>query len=166
MICGVRDTKNILEHNTLVASIHMPADLFMGKASVQAGIYLFKVNQPHDPDSLVTFIDMSEDGYSRQNRKKSSQAVNLRDTDNAKARYEEVVDIILNKKPKTSYYTEANGLVIRDTISLDGNDWTFAQHKKIDIKPTLDDFKKTVKDFLSWKVSQIIQQEDFCLGKM
>ena len=163
---GLPYTKNILEHNTLVASIHMPSDLFMGKASVQAGIYLFKVNQPHDPDSLVTFIDMSEDGYSRQNRKKSSQAVNLRDTDNAKARYEEVVDIILNRKPKTSYYTEANGLVIRDTISLDGNDWTFAQHKKIDIKPTLDDFKKTVKDFLSWKVSQIIQQEDSCLGKM
>lgn len=108
---------------------------------------------------------MSEDGYSRQNRKKSSQDVNLRDTDNAKARYEEVVDIILNKKPKTSYYTEANGLVIKDTISLEGNDWTFAQHKKIDIRPTIDDFKKTVKDFLSWKVSQIIQQEDVCLGK-
>ena len=162
---GLPYTKNILEHNTLVASIHMPADLFMGKASVQAGIYLFKVNQPHDPASLVTFIDMSEDGYSRQNRKKSSQAVNLRDTNNAKARYEEVVDIILNRKPKTNYYTD-NGLVIRDTISLDGNDWTFAQHKKIDIKPTLDDFKKTVKDFLSWKVSQIIQQEDSCLGKM
>lgn len=162
---GLPFTKNILKNNTLVASIHMPADLFMGKASVQAGIYLFKVNQPHDPDSLVTFIDMSEDGYSRQNRKKSSQAVNLRDTDNAKARYEEVVDIILNKKPKTSYYTEANGLVIKDTISLEGNDWTFAQHKKIDIRPTIDDFKKTVKDFLSWKVSQIIQQEDVCLGK-
>ena len=162
---GLPFTKNILKNNTLVASIHMPADLFMGKASVQAGIYLFKVNQPHDPDSLVTFIDMSEDGYSRQNRKKSSQAVNLRDTDNAKARYEEVVDIILNKKPKTSYYTEANGLVIKDTISLEGNDWTFAQHKIIDIRPTIDDFKKTVKDFLSWKVSQIIQQEDVCLGK-
>ena len=162
---GLDYTKNILKNNTLVASIHMPADLFMGKASVQAGIYLFKVNQPHDPDSLVTFIDMSEDGYSRQNRKKSSQSVNLRDTDNAKARYEEVVDIILNKKPKTSYYTEANGLVIKDTITLNGNDWTFAQHKKIDITPTIDDFKKTVKDFLSWKVSQIIQQEDVCLGK-
>ena len=162
---GLPFTKEILKNNTLVASIHMPSDLFMGKASVQVAIYLFKVNQPHDPDSLVTFIDMSEDGYSRQNRKKSSQAVNLRDTDNAKARYDEVVDIILNKKPKTSYYTEANGLVIKDTISLEGNDWTFAQHKKIDLKPTLDDFKKTVKDFLSWKVSQIIQQEDFSLGK-
>lgn len=162
---GLPFTKEILKNNTLVASIHMPSDLFMGKASVQVAIYLFKVNQPHDPDSLVTFIDMSEDGYSRQNRKKSSQAVNLRDSDNAKARYDEVADIILNKKPKTSYYTEANGLVIKDTISLEGNDWTFAQHKKIDLKPTLDDFKKTVKDFLSWKVSQIIQQEDFSLGK-
>lgn len=154
---GAPYTKRILEHNTLLASIHMPMDLFGGKASVQAAIYVFKVAQPHDADNMVTFIDMSEDGYSRQNRKKSSQAVNLRDTDHAEDRYAEVEAIVLGKMPKTHYYTEANGKVIRDTISLNGDDWTFNQHKKIDTTPTEEDFKKTVADYLAWKVSAILR---------
>ena len=151
--------KRILAKNTLVASIHMPSDLFNGKASVQTAIYLFKVNRPHEEDDVVTFIDFSEDGYARQNRKKSTQKVNLRNTDHALERYDEVCAICLGKKPKTEYYTEANGRVIRDTVSLEGDDWTFNQHKKIDTTPTEEDFKKTVADYLAWKVSAILQGE-------
>lgn len=151
--------KRILEKNTLIASVHMPDDLFSGKSSVQTAIYLFQVNCPHELDDVVTFIDFSEDGYTRQNRKKSTQKVNLRNTDHALERYDEVAAICLGKKPKTSYYTEANGLVIRDTVSLDGNDWTFNQHKKIDTTPTEEDFKKTVADYLAWKVSAILKGE-------
>lgn len=150
-------SKNILKKNTLVASIHMPADLFNGKASVQTAIYLFKVNRPHEEDDVVTFIDFSEDGYSRQNRKKSTQEVNLRNTDHALQRYDEVCAICLGKKPKTDYYTESNGKVIKDTITLNGNDWTFNQHKRIDTTPTEEDFKKTVSDYLAFKVTQILK---------
>lgn len=149
--------RRILEKNTLIASIHMPIELFNGKSSVQTAIYLFKVNRPHETDDVVTFIDFSEDGYSRQNRKKSTQKVNLRNTDHALERYDEVAVICLGKKPKTSYYTEEDGLVIRDTVSLKGNDWTFNQHKKIDTTPTEEDFKKTVADYLAWKVSAILK---------
>ncbi|MBO7664942.1 MAG: N-6 DNA methylase [Aeriscardovia sp.] len=151
--------KRILEKNTLIASIHMPGDLFNGKSSVQTAIYLFQVNRPHEADDSVTFIDFSEDGYTRQNRKKSTQKVNLRNTDHALERYDEVAAICLGKKPKTSYYTEANGRVIYDAITLDGNDWTFNQHKKIDTTPTEADFKKTVADYLSWKVGAILKGE-------
>lgn len=154
---GLPFTKRILKNNTLEASIHMPGDIFGRKASVQAAIYVFKVNQPHDPDNLVTFIDMSEDGYTRQNRKKSSQEVNLRDTDHAKERYAEVEAIVLNKKSKTDYYTEANGKVIKDAISLEGNDWTFSQHQKFDITPNEQDLKDTVAEYLSWKVSKLLK---------
>lgn len=156
---GDRYAKKILEKNTLVASIHMPADLFNGKASVQTAIYLFQVNRPHEEDDVVTFIDFGNDGYSRQNRKKSTQKVNLRNTDHALERYDEVAAICLGKKPKKSYYTEADGLLIRDTVSLKGNDWTFNQHKKIDTTPTEEDFKKTVADYLAWKVSRILRGE-------
>lgn len=151
--------KRILEKNTLLASIHMPADLFNGKSSVQTAIYLFKVNRAHETDDMVTFIDFSEDGYQRQNRKKSTQKVNLRNVDHALERYDEIVAICLGKKPKTEYYTEANGLVIKDTITLNGDDWTFNQHKKIDTTPTEEDFKKTVADYLAWKVSAILKGE-------
>lgn len=150
-------TKKLLEHNTLVASLHMPDKLFTGKASVQTAIYLFKVNVQHDKDSVVKFFDFSNDGYSRQNRRKSTQEVNLRDTDDAKGRYDEVIAKILGHKPKTAYYTKENGMYIEDTITLEGNDWTFAQHKVIDTTPTEEDFKKTVADYLSFKVSQLLK---------
>lgn len=156
---GGEYTKRILKNNTLLASIHMPDKLFSGKASVQTAIYVFKVNRPHEPDDIVKFIDFTNDGYSRQNRKKSTQEVNLRDTDNAVDRYAEVEALILGKKPKTNYYTQANGLYIEDVIGLDGDDWTFAQHKKIDTIPTEEDFKKTVADYLAWKVSCLMRGE-------
>ena len=155
---GLPYTKRILKNNTLCASIHM-SDIFSGKSTVQTAIYLFKVNRPHEEDDLVKFIDFSEDGYSRQNRKKSSQEVNLRDTNNAKARYEEIEALVLGKRPKTNYYTKENGLYIEDTISLEGDDWTYSQHKKFDTTPKLEDFKKTVADYLGWKVTTLLKEE-------
>lgn len=154
---GLPYTKRILTNNTLEASIKMPAGLFGNKASVSVYIFVFKVNRPHEDDDEVLFIDFSEDGYSRQNRKKSTQEVNLRDTDNAQARYDEVLALVLGKRPKTSYYTEANGKVIRDTIMLNGDDWLFTQHQKIDTIPTEEDFKHTVANYLSWKVSNLMK---------
>ena len=68
--------------------------------------------------------------------------------------------ICLGKKPKTDYYTESNGLVIRDVVSLEGNDWTFNQHKKIDTTPTEADFKNAVADYLAWKVSTILRGQE------
>ena len=156
---GLPYTKNILKNNTLQASIKMSSGLFGNKASVSVYIFVFKVNRPHELNDLVTFIDFSEDGYSRQNRKKSSQEVNLKNTDHAVERYAEIEAIVLGKKPETSYYTEANGLVVRDSISLEGNDWLFTQHQKIDTTPTEEDFKRTVANYLSWKVSQLMKGE-------
>lgn len=136
----------------------MPSGLFGNKASVNVCIFVFKVNRPHEEDDIVTFIDFSEDGYSRQNRKKSTQDVNLRNTDHAEKRYDEVLAHVLGKKPKTQYYTETNGKIIKDTISLKGNDWNFNQHQIIDTIPTEEDFKKVVSSYLSWKVSQLMKE--------
>ena len=149
-------TENILRHSTLKASIHM-SNIFCGKAGVQTAIYLFKVGRPHEEDDIVTFVDFSNDGYSRQSKKKSSQDVNLRNTDHALERYAELEAIILDKKKNTNYYTEENGLVIKDTISLSGEDWTYSQHKKVNTKPSELDFRKTVSEYISWKVSNLIK---------
>ena len=149
--------KKILQNNTLVASIKMPSGLFGNKASVSTYIFLFKVARPHEKDDLVTFVDFSEDGYSRQNRKKSSQEVNLRNTDHATERYDEIVAIVHGKKPKTNYYTEENGKVIKDTISLNGDDWCIQGHQKIDTIPTEEDFKAVIGNYLSWKVSELMR---------
>ena len=39
--------KNILKHSTLLASIKMPLDLFVGKSSVQTYVYVFRVGEAH-----------------------------------------------------------------------------------------------------------------------
>ena len=163
---GLPYTKQLLENNTLLASIHM-SDIFCGKASVQTAIYVFKVGTPHSLQSVVKFIDFSNDGYTRQNRKKSSQSVNLRDTDNAKERYAEVVTLVKYGRGvndvNLNYFKDS---YIEDYISLDGNDWTYHQHIKIDTRPTIEDFELVVKDYLAWRVSQVLKAHgEDSLGK-
>ena len=153
---GLPYTKDILENNTLLASIHM-ADIFKGKAGVQTAIYVFDVGTPHNEKQIVKFIDFSNDGYTRQNRKKSSQDANLKNTDNAIERYEEIVNLVLYGKSYLHYFTEDE--YIEDTISLEGNDWTFSQHIKLDAIPTEDDFRNTIKEYLGWKISAVLRGE-------
>lgn len=159
---GLPYTKNILEHSSLLASIKMPNDLFIGKSSVQTAIYMFEVGVKHDKKALVKFIDFSIDGYTRAARKKSKASVNLKDTNNAKARYEELVNIVLYGSKYLNYYKD---FYIEDCINLEGKDWTYSQHRKIDTKPTLEDFKKSVSEYLAWEVSNILKQERFAQGK-
>lgn len=162
---GLPFTCNILKNNTLRASIKM-ADIFCGKASVQTAIYVFEVGRPHDAENdVVRFIDFSNDGYTRMNRKKSGQSVNLRDTDHAKERYEEVRKLVVYGKganDKNLHYLK--DCYTEDYISLNGNDWTYGQHRKIDTVPTEEDFQNVVKEFLSWKVGQVLKGESG-LGK-
>ncbi|QIM63080.1 restriction endonuclease subunit M [Pasteurellaceae bacterium Orientalotternb1] len=155
--------QRILQKHTLLASIKMPIDLFIGKSSVQTNIYVFKVNEKHHKDEMVKFIDFSNDGYTRTNRKKSSN--NLKDTDRARERYQEVVDLVRFGKSKLNIFTEKE--YYENTIDpKSGTDWN--QSAPIDTKPTLDDFKKTVSDYLAWEVSNILKQQnkqDEQLGK-
>lgn len=145
--------KKILEKHTLIASIKMPIDLFIGKSSVQTNIYVFQVNQKHHKDEMVKFIDFSNDGYTRTNRKKASS--NLKDTDRAKERYEELVNLVRFGKSKLKIYTDKE--YYEGTIDpKNGADWN--KTASIDTKPTLQDFKKTVSDYLAWEVSNILKQ--------
>ena len=155
--------RRILQNNTLLASIKMPLDLFIGKSSVQTNIYVFKVGEPHEKDETVKFIDFSNDGYTRTNRKKASN--NLKDTGNARGRYEELVQLVRFGKKKLNIFSEKE--YYEGTIDpKNGADWN--QTAPIDTKPTLDDFKKTVSDYLAWEVSNLLKRgsgQNNTLGK-
>ena len=155
--------QKILAKHTLLASIKMPIDLFIGKSSVQTNIYVFKVNEKHEKDKMVKFIDFSNDGYTRTNRKKMSN--NLKDTDRAKERYEELVNLVRFGKSKLKHFSEKE--YYENTIDpKNGADWN--QSTPINTKPTLEDFKKTVSDYLAWEVGNILKNQnnrDDCLGK-
>ena len=146
--------KRILARNTLIASIKMPIDLFVGKSSVQTNVYVFKVGEKHEKDEMVKFIDFSNDGYTRSNRKKASN--NLRDTDRAKERYEELVNLVRFGASKLQIFSE-NEYYEATIDPSNGADWN--KSRPVDTMPTLADFKKTVSDYLSWEVAQILKKD-------
>ena len=99
---------------------------------MQTNIYVFRVGEKHEKDSVVRFVDFSHDGYTRTNRKKAR--VNLRDTDHAKERYEEVVQLVKFGKKKLHYFT--NQEFYEGTIDPEnGADWN--QSAPVDRKPQL-----------------------------
>ena len=151
---AIEYNKRILKRNTLLASIKMPIDLFIGKSNVQTYIYVFRVNEAHKKDDIVRFIDFSNDGYTRTNRKKAS--CNLRDTDHAKERYEEIVNLVRFGKSKLHFLTDKE--YYEGTIDpQSGKDWN--KTAPIDTKPTLHDFKEVVSNYLAWEVSNVLKKQ-------
>ena len=54
---SIQTAKRILAKHTMIASIKMPADLFIPNAIVQTSIYIFKAGTPHNYNyDLVKFI--------------------------------------------------------------------------------------------------------------
>ena len=159
---GKEIRKKILESNSLIASIKMPVDVFIGKSGVQTSIYVFEVGTKHEAELPVKFIDLRNDGYKRASRKKTRSSNNLRDINNATGRYEEVVKLVRYGQSKLSILTDKE--YIEDTISLSeervGTDWNFEQHQVIDTTPTFEDFTKTVANYLSWEVTQLLQEQE------
>lgn len=161
---AVEYNRRILDHSTLLASIKMPIDLFLGKSSVQTYIYVFRVGEAHQADDSVRFIDFADDGYARSNRRKAS--VNLKDVDHATERYAELVDVVRFGAKKLNHIDPHN--FFEGTIDpANGADWN--QSAPIDITPTLEDFKRTVSDYLAWEVSTLLKNmevEGDRLGKI
>lgn len=151
----------ILKNHTLLASIKMPIDLFIGKSSVQTYIYVFRVNEPHNINDIVKFIDFSKDGYTRSNRKKAS--CNLKDVDNAKERYDEIVNLVrfgaasLNQFTSNEYY---EGYIDPNN----GCDWN--QTAPIDITPTMKDLQIVINEYLSWQITLALKIQSKHISKI
>ena len=151
---AVTYNKNILKHSTLLASIKMPADLFVGKSNVPTNVYVFRVGEAHQNDDIVKFIDFTNDGYTRTNRRKSSS--NLRDTNNAKERYQEVVDLVRFGSQKRKLLNERE--YYEGHIDIEkGNDWN--QTAPVETRPSVDAFRNTVSDYLTAEISTILKTE-------
>lgn len=158
---AIGTNKTILKNNTLKASIKMPLDLFEPMATVPTSIYIFEAGTPHDYGKTVKFIDFRNDGYKRTQRK-------IQEVDRPNDRYRALIQIYKNglfaKIDKSLW--DLQEIYIEDYIDESGADWNFDQHKIIDTKADLDDFKNVVSDYLSWEVSKILKKDSgTCLGK-
>jgi type I restriction enzyme M protein len=150
---GVRSCKSILSQNQLLASIKMPVDLFQPMAGVQTSIYIVEHTcKEHDYTKQVKFIDFRNDGYKRTKR-------GINEIDNPVQRYNDIIEIYKNgvTASVSPDLWDLKQQVVMDVITDKGNDWNYDQHQKIDTKPTLEDFKKTVGDYLTWEVSNVLK---------
>lgn len=151
---AIDSNKEILKKHTLLASIKMPTDLFQPMAGVQTSIYIFKVGTPHDYEVPVKFIDFRNDGYKRTKR-------GLQEIDEPEKRYRDIIKIYkAGKNAKVESSWNLDEVYVEDFITTSGIDWNFDQHKKVDTKPTLDDLKKTVSDYLAWEVANILKRQE------
>ncbi len=151
---AIKTNKAILKKHTLKASIKMPTDLFQPMAGVQTSIYIFEAGKAHDFDMPVKFIDFRNDGYKRTSRA-------IQEIDEPTKRYADIVKIYkAGKNAKVEALWDLDDVYIEDFITDSGADWNFDQHKVIDTKPTLEDLKKTVSDYLAWEVSNILRQRN------
>lgn len=155
---ATRTNQALLKKHTLIASIKMPGDLFQPMAGVQTSIYIFEAHKPHDAEKTVKFIDFRNDGYKRTGRA-------IQEIDEPTKRYADIIKIY---KAGMSANIEASWklseVYIEDFISFSGADWNFDHHKEFETKPTFEDFRKTVADYLSWEVDQLLKSDDF-MGK-
>lgn len=151
---ATKTAQQILKKHSLLASVKMPVDLFVPMAGVQTSIYIFEAHRPHDYEQTVKFIDFRQDGYKRAKR-------GITEVDSPTQRYQDIIKIYKagHKAQVSSDLWDLDKVYIEDFISDKGNDWNFEQHQKIDTKPTLEDFKKTVADYLSWEVTQLLQSK-------
>ena len=151
---AAKSNQAMLKKHTLIASIKMPTDLFQPMAGVQTSIYILQAHTPHDIEQTVKFIDFRNDGYKRTSRA-------LQDIDEPAARYADIIKIYkAGTKATVQANWRLNEVYVEDFITKSGADWNFDQHKIIDTKPTFDDFRKTVADYLSWEVDQLLKKDD------
>lgn len=155
---AVNTNREILAHNTMLASIKMPTDLFEPNAGVQTSIYIFQAGIPHDYDKAVKFIDFRNDGQKRTKR-------GIREIDHSAERYNDL-NLLLkaglaaeNNKKFNPELWDLKKQYVEDTISDKGDDWNFEQHYKVDTTPTEADFLKVVGDWLDFQISSVIKEE-------
>ena len=152
---AVKSNQAILRQNQLIASIKMPVDLFVPMAGVQTSIYIVEhTGKPHDYEKQVRFIDFRNDGYKRAKR-------GISEVDHPVERYQDVVQIFKNGRDAKVHngLWDLSKVVVMGEINDSGADWNFDQHFKVDNRPTEDDFKKVVSEYLAWEVSQVLKGE-------
>lgn len=152
--------QSILKKHRMLASIKMPADLFMPNANVQTSIYIFEAGVPHNYEmDLVKFIDFRNDGYKRTERC-------INEIDHPAERYQDLYLIYKlgnNVKNNNSFHSELwklDNVYCEDTISDSGKDWNFEQHKSVNTEPEQKDYQYTISSHLAWEISEKIDMID------
>lgn len=155
---SIGTTRSILNKHKMLASIKMPSDLFEPNASVQTSIYVFEAGTPHNFElDIVKFINFSNDGYKRTERC-------INEIDHPVERYQDIYLIYrlglnaVNNKEFHKELWDLSSIYCEDTISKEGKDWNFEQHKKIDTSVSQYEYVNSVGEHFSWEIGNCVRE--------
>lgn len=160
-------TQSILKKHKMLASIKMPADLFEPNASVQTSIYIFEAGTPHNFQyDIVKFIDFSNDGYKRTERC-------IKEIDHPTERYQDIYLIYklgFNAVKSPDFHPslwDLKKVYFEDTITFDGKDWNFEQHKIINTSVDESHCIDVIGNHFAWALEKYISNMniDFSFSK-
>ena len=150
----------------MIASIKIPADLFMPNANVQTSIYIFEAGKAHDFEyDIVKFIDFRNDGYKRTERC-------IKEIDHPIERYQDIYLLYklgFNAVKNPEFHSELwdiSKVYCEDTISKEGNDWNFEKHLVTTDVPQNINFITSIDNHLLWEIKNwIVPQHEFTSHK-
>lgn len=156
---SIGTTANILKKHKMLASIKMPADLFMPNANVQTSIYIFEAGTPHNCEyDIVKFIDFRNDGYKRTERC-------IKEVDYPVERYQDIYLLYrlgFNAVKNLQFHAhlwDIDKVYCEDTITAEGNDWNFEKHVATSNVPKDISFVSSVDIHLSWELGNWISNQ-------
>lgn len=135
--------ENILKHHTLEGVISLSKDTFYGVGTIPC-IAIFTAGESHPKDKVCKFINFENDGF------KVAPHIGLVETESAKDKKQHLLDVWFDRMESESKFCVSTTIEATD-------EWLHSFYYFNDEIPTLDDFDKTVGDYLSFEFSMIMQ---------
>ena len=139
-------TSELLKRHSLEAVLKLNSDLFYPSVSVHAVALVLRMGEPHS--GKTWFADFSDAGLEKD-RTKGRIDKNGKWAETKKRWLD-----LFERKPDDE---EAGYGTVETTVEQDWN--MLWPRPEVNLMPTEDDFKKTVRDYLLWKIQQVMDSK-------
>jgi type I restriction-modification system DNA methylase subunit len=135
--------ENILKKHSLEGVITLNKDTFY-RVGTMPCIAVFTAGEAHPKDKISKFIDFRKDGF------KVRKHIGLIETEKAKDKKEHLLNVWFDKiQPETNF-------CVKTTVE-PNDEWLHGFYYFNDELPSVEDFEKTIGDYLSFEFSMIMQ---------
>lgn len=139
--------KRILENHTLEGVITLNKETFYG-VGTNPCIAVFTAHKPHSKKKFCKFINFEDDGFEIRKH------VGLVETTRALERKTQLLDVWLHGKPSESKF-------MVQTIIEPEDEWLHSFYYFNDEIPKLEDFEKSISDYLTFEFNMVMQGKDY-----
>jgi type I restriction enzyme M protein len=139
--------ERILKKHTLEGVITLNKETFYG-VGTNPCIAIFTAHQAHNPKKYCKFINYENDGFI------VSKHIGLIETERSKERKAHLMNVWLHDAPAESKF------MVKTTIE-QSDEWLHSFYYFNDEIPKVEDFEKTISDYLTFEFNMIMQGKDY-----